>query len=305
MKNENNYNLVGFKGKLPKKTYCCNEFGSDNKVRNIKSAVLKKYIQSNNFNSIDWLIFDIDRNTCLDEIISDKLAPVPNIFVSNPENRHAHLFYKLDKPVHKNSFSSQKALRYAAAVEYGLANKLGADLAYGGLLAKNPLHDHWLIQYADNTAYDLHYLADCVDTTLIDNKAANQADYGLGRNCSLFDQVREWAYKAIRQGYPKDYTQWLNAVLQRTEGLNIAFRKNGIEPLPFSEVKAIASSIAKFTFKNFNQAGFSAWQSEQGRKGGLKSGEVRRKDTALELDPTPWITEGISRATWYRRNKSN
>ena len=298
MKNENNYTLVRFKEKLPKKTYSCNEFGSDNKVRNIKSAVLKKYIQSNNFNSIDWLIFDIDRNTCLDEIISDKLAPVPNIFVSNPENRHAHLFYNLDKPVHKNSFSSQKALRYAAAVEYGLATKLGADLAYGGLLAKNPLHEHWLIQYSDNTAYDLHYLADFVDTTLIYQKAANQAVYGLGRNCSLFDQVREWAYKAIRQGYPKDYTQWVNAVLQRTEGLNIAFRKNGIEPLPFSEIKAIASSIAKFTFKNFNQAGFSVWQSNNGKR----SGEVRRIGSIEEA--APWLDLGISRRTYFSRKKA-
>jgi hypothetical protein len=297
MINEKHNVLINFKNNLPNKLYCCDDFNVDNKVRNNKDAIFKKYIQANNFNSIDWLIFDIDRNTCLDEIIHDNLAPVPNIFVSNPKNSHAHLFYKLDKPVHKNSFSSQKALRYAAAVEFGLATKLGADLAYGGLLAKNPLHDHWQIQYADNTAYDLHYLSDCVDIKLIDNKAANRVEYGLGRNCSLFDQVRKWAYKAIRQGYPADYSQWLNSVIQRTEGLNIAFKKNDIEQLPYAEVKSIASSIARFTYKNFTPAGFSAWQSNNGKR----SGEVRRKGSIEEA--SPWLDLGISRRTYYSRKK--
>ena len=37
------------------------------------------------------------------------------------------------------------------------------------------------------------------------------------------------------------------------------------------------------------------------RRMGISSGKARRKGTPLERHPEPWVAEGISRATWYRR----
>lgn len=36
------------------------------------------------------------------------------------------------------------------------------------------------------------------------------------------------------------------------------------------------------------------------RRMGISSGRARRKGTALERNPEPWVAEGISRRTWYR-----
>ena len=92
-------------------------------------------------------------------------------------------------------------------------------------------------------------------------------DYGVWRNCNLFDYLSTWAYKAIRQGWP-EYERWLEACLTRAEGYN---KKTFKEPLPQSEIKATAKSVARWTHKNFSAAGFSEWQAKQGAKGGKVS----------------------------------
>jgi hypothetical protein len=56
-----------------------------------------------------------------------------------------------------------KPLRYAAAIENGMANKLGSDPGYVGLITKNPLNPHWSPYWSGADLYDLDYLADFVD----------------------------------------------------------------------------------------------------------------------------------------------
>ncbi len=69
-------------------------------------------------------------------------------------------------------------------------------------------------------------------------------------------QVSTWepclyeAYKAIRLGWP-EYERWLEACLTRAEGYN---KKTFKEPLPQSEIKATAKSVARWTHKNFSAA---------------------------------------------------
>ncbi|MCP6167258.1 primase C-terminal domain-containing protein, partial [Klebsiella pneumoniae] len=77
------------------------------------------------------------------------------------------------------------------------------------------------------------------------------ADYGLGRNCTLFDKTRKWAYRAIRQGWP-EYDQWLQACYERASAYNLQFAA----PLDDNEVSSIAKSIAKWTNVKFNQESF-------------------------------------------------
>ncbi|WP_350669727.1 replication initiation protein, partial [Pseudoalteromonas sp. 43-MNA-CIBAN-0464] len=54
-------------------------------------------------------------------------------------------------------------LRYAAAVEIELREKLGADICYPGLICKNPLNTHWQVSTWEQCLYDLDWLADYVD----------------------------------------------------------------------------------------------------------------------------------------------
>jgi hypothetical protein len=123
--------------------------------------------------------------------------------------------------------------------------------------------------------------------------AKNDHDYGIGRNCTLFDNLRGWAYKAIRQGWP-DYNRWLIAVEQRAFSYN-----NFPVALSINEVRATAKSVARWTYGNITDSDFSHWQSVQGKKGGKASGVKRRNNSEAELQP--WNALGVSRATYYRR----
>lgn len=274
-----------FQQNLPKKTYCCDHYDVDNRVRSLKNALLRRYIQPNNFNSTDWLVFDVDRATCPDELREDYRAPEPTLFVSNPQNRHAHVFYLLDTPVHRNASSSQKAVKFAAAVEYGLAHRLDADLSYCGLLAKNAAHPDWEIQHTIPQAYTLHDLSEHVDLGL---SAANNIDYGIGRNCNMFENIRKWSYKAIRQlGYPK-FEQWLKVVTERTREANKALGSNA---LPDQEVIHLARSVAKWTHANITQQGFSAIQAARGAK---RAAAKRRANDEKRAKAISMIAEGYT-----------
>ena len=263
-----------FRHNLPKKARSCNYFDLDNKVRNIQYAIEKRYIQPNSFNEFKWLVFDIDRPVCPDELRNDLDVPEPTLFVSNRQNRHAHVFYLLETPVHNNVDSSKQALRFASVVQTGLLNRLQADESYVGLLAKNALNPHWDVLPTYGKAYSLHELSECLTKAEL-TKPVRECDYGLGRNCIVFETVSRWAYKAIRQGYP-DYNRFHQAVLDRTIGVNAQLPS----PMDYSEYKHIAKSIASWVHGRFSQSGFSEWQSKQGTKGGIKSGKVRLEKSA-------------------------
>jgi len=288
-----------FKSNLPQKTRSCDEFDVDNQVRYLRDALEKRYIQPNDFNSRAWLVYDIDRATCPDEIREDRLAPEPTLFVSNPKNRHAHLFYLLKTPVHANEHSSQKALRFAAAVDIGMAHKLGADLRYAGLLAKNATHPNWQVLHTVPTAYELHELSESVDTTLLNTPIKQLPEYGLGRNCLLFEAISKWSYKAIRQGWPS-YDRWHQAVLTRTDMLNSQFQR----PMEYAEYKHIAKSIAKWTHSHFSAQGFSERQSRVGSLGGKAKGMAynEMRERAIQLHTDGLSNKAIAELLGIHRN---
>jgi len=64
---------------------------------------------------------------------------------------------------------------------------------------------------------------------------------------------------------------WEQAVKNQLESINNGFE----EPLPYSEVKATAKSIARWVWKKFSYGEFSAIQAKRGAKGGKKGGAVR------------------------------
>jgi hypothetical protein len=300
-----------FNWSLPKKIQCASNLPGkhdssycDNKVRYKKDAIKHLYLRPNDFNSISWLIFDIDRPTSVHELTTILEAPEPTLFVQNPENNHAHVYYHAEKAVHKNKNSSLKALKFLKAVENGLIDKLQADVGFNGSLGKNALHKNWIIQDTWAVSYDLHKLAKYVDLN-----AANISDTDLGKNVTIFQDVSKWSYKAIRRGYPR-YEQWYNAVLTRVEMLNAQYGKKRLD---YAEYKHIAKSIANWTHRNFSKQGFAEWQSIQGKKGGISKGKAyedkriqafemlangcKKKDIASVLDVhantiTNWIKNG-------------
>ncbi|GCX14539.1 plasmid replication protein Rep [Escherichia coli] len=192
-------------------------------------------------------------------------------------NGHAHLLYALNIAVRTAPDASVKALKYAAAIERALCEKLGADVNYSGLICKNPFHLEWQVMEWREEAYTLDELADYLDLSTSARRSIDK-HYGMGRNCHLFEMTRKWAYRAIRQGWPA-FSQWLDAVIQRVELYNASL------PVPLSppECRAIGKSIAKYTHRNFTAETFAQYvadthtpeiQAKRGRKGGIAKGEA-------------------------------
>lgn len=302
-----NVALKLFNDRLPHKPYFTDELQCGLRIAGKERAILAKYIQFNQPHAQFWLCFDVDRpGAAIDW--TDRNAPAPTLTIMNKANGHAHLLYALKTAVRTAPDGKIKPLKYAAAVESALREKLDADVGYSGLICKNPNHDSWQIAVWQPELYTLDWLADSLDFKSAKDKTI-LPDYGLGRNCSLFDKTRKWAYRAIRQGWP-DYDQWLQACYERASAYNLMF----ISPLDGNEVMSIAKSIAKwtnsrFTIENFNEyimrTHSSNIQSIRGSVGGkLSHGGGRKVNYNSENQSKPWLLHGVSRSSYYRNKKN-
>ena len=256
--------LADFFNNLAYKPYCADDLLYGLQIRPKKTAINMQYIQGNQPCMIHYFFFDIDRAEAV-MAWYDANLPMPYWTAQTQKNGHAHICYKLEIPLCTSELASQKAISYAAKIQAGLANKLGADVGYSHLITKNPFHPDWRTTFWTERAYTLDYLADFVE--LPKKLSEKQEVSGLGRNCTLFDTVRKWAYTAVRD-YLHHHSSltWEKAVLTHLEALNGEFQ----EPLPYSEIKATAKSIANYCWRKFSHAGFSEWQSNNAQRANAK-----------------------------------
>ncbi|MBL6410078.1 replication initiation protein, partial [Escherichia coli] len=277
-----------FEENLPHRPYHTDDLAFGLRISGKGRALLARYIQQNQPHAQFWLVFDVDREGAAIDW-SDRDAPAPNITVKNPVNGHAHLLYALNIAVRTAPDASVKALKYAAAIERALCEKLGADVNYSGLICKNPFHLEWQVMEWREEAYTLDELADYLDLSASARRSIDK-HYGMGRNCHLFETLRKWAYRAIRLGWP-DYERWLEAVIQRVEMLNSQF------PVPLSEAecRAIGKSVAKYTHRKFSPEGFSAVQAARGRKGGKANSSANQSDKGKKSAAVRWTANDDKR----------
>src|SRR5690606_6396142 len=115
----------------------------------------------------------------------------------------------------------------------------------------------------------------------------------------MFQQGAGWAYTSVSEFKKANapFQLWHNAVKDRLKDITAGLP----EALPYSEVKATAKSIATWVWQRFSEQGLKQWHVEKGRKGGKISKRGKKADSARTLEP--WTELGISRATYYRRQK--
>lgn len=257
--------LTLFSETIPQKPYCTDTLGNL-LIRPAMDAIKRRYIQPNGPSDLRWLVYDVDRPTAYYDW-EERHAPAPNIVVRNRENGHAHLLYGLEVPVHKQPSAQKKPLRYAAAIDVALTEKLEADPGYAGLICKNPLHGSWDVGVFEKSSYSLGWLADYVDLSPFTDKRIHLPPVGLGRNCTLFDVTRHWAYRQRRkpQGWLSE-AFFIDAVTEYAAGYNL---QNFPTPLPYAEIKATGKSIGRWTWENMDEAGFRAW-GENRRKASIR-----------------------------------
>lgn len=251
-------------------------------------AMGRRYIETNPRALSNLLVVDIDHEDAALRTMWNRQAWWPNAVVENPANGHAHAVWALNEPITRTEYARRKPLAFAAAVTEGLRRSVDGDTGYSGLLTKNPAHDDWDALWCTNDRlYALDELAEHLTeggymppASWKRTKRRNQV--GLGRNCSIFETARTWAYREIRHHWFDP--QGLHAAISaHVHELNTEFP----EPLPASEARAIAASIHRWiTTKSrmwadgpaVYEATFSTIQAARGRKGGeQRANNVRQR----------------------------
>lgn len=263
---------------LPHRPYCADDLEYGVRPRTQKIAKQRRYLQVNPPAHAHYLLFDVDRDSAALAWEYSNLAP-PNFITINKKNGHGHYLYKLETPVVTSDQGRSKPLKYLAAVERGYRSELRADHGYSGLITRNPYfcdtNQHVICNHTH--AYDLSELAEYLPLDLKEYKEKEIQVAGFGRNSMLFENVRTWAYQAIRLYRAKNRQRlrstWDSEVLSYAERINAEFAS----PLSFSEVKATAKSVAKYCWSEDAAAEkrFIQRQSERGKKGSIKSIAVR------------------------------
>lgn len=233
---------------LPRKPYCSDEKGAL-QIRSKATAITRKYIQHNQPAMVHWLVYDYDRAGALDHIAQNWL-PVPNFVATNPANGNSHLFYRLADPVCKSDNARQKPLHLLAKIDYVLTGLLDADVGYQGFISKNVLNKFWDVQEVNLQAWNL---ADFLEFFDLPARLPKRAEVqGLGRNCTMFEKCRQWAYRQVL-GYrlAGNRKGFCEAVLTHCESINNGFPS----PLNFSEVRSTAKSISSWTWKHYTGSG--------------------------------------------------
>jgi len=267
--------LSDFRVNLADKFYCSLDL-SRLIVRKNANAANYPYIQHNHANKINWLVFDVDRGSESALSYQEADLPDPNIIVKNPQNSNCHLFYRLKQPVWTHAAAGTKAQNYYKAIKNGLTKQIGADDNYCGLICKNPLHGQWQTTEIHSGQFELVTFGDCLKSTwksqaVTMRKESEAANEVFGRNCSVFESLRFYAYDNVSSYKQladnvgiRAYEMWLNTLIDAAVGFNSHFN----ESLPYSEIRTIAKSVAKWTWSNYNP-------SERKRRGIMGFGETR------------------------------
>lgn len=274
--------LKRFREHLPFKPYCTDDLGAGLKILPLKIALAKAYIQHNHPGMVWVLVFDVDRKIVDPNdfwpVWETVGLPVPNLATLTRSMGRGHLVYFLAAGVCTTEAARLKPMEFLAALERAYTVALGADTGYAKLVTKNPHSDRWQVWEIHANPYTLGELAEYVDLTVHQPLPEASEAYGTGRNVTLFNEARHWAYGAIRDYWaPNGLPKWQKAVLGHVEALNGQFQR----PLPHSEVKAIAKSIATWTWKKITPQGLReiierTHNSEKQRERGIASGKARR-----------------------------
>ncbi len=297
-----------FKTRLPSHGYATDDLRSGVRFLPIQLLIRKAIVQYNWKHSLGWLAYDVDSSTARFDW-DDQGSPPPNIIILNPDNGHGHLLYGLERPVHAYSEAREKPLRYLAAIDVAMTEELHADPGYSKLLCKNPLNEHWIVLYPRPELYTLDELATWVDIEKYKDKRRRLPTVGYGRNCTLFETLRIWAYRTRRQPYLSEEL-FSASVLIHAHSINAGFEP----PLPHSEIRSTAKSVSRWTWRNMSAEGFRERQKRQSAKGGAtmhaKAMDLRQRivetvkecPTLVQADIAAMM--GVSRETVNRHLRS-
>ncbi|HBY4619959.1 TPA: hypothetical protein MIU65_28710 [Klebsiella pneumoniae] len=267
---ENNREIL--KSQIPLKPYATNDLDFGLTIQNKNKALDMLYLQVNHPLYLHTMVFDLDKENCFYEFENAHL-PIPSFITKSPDSGRCHYGYMLNAPITSTEKSRQKPVKFARALYYNMANRLGADLGYAGLITKNPYSPHWSPFWSGADLYELNDLADCFND-LEDPKKRENTEFAFGRNVEMFDTIRQWAYKnVLKYKNESSFNDFQNELLLKCQMHNAYLNANDL--LPYNEIKATSKSIAKWCWSKFENEEFSKIQSNRAKKGKPK-GKTRK-----------------------------
>lgn len=279
---------------LPLWPYATNQLSEGIRRERRPVAMTRRYVEANPSALSNLLVVDVDHSDAVLRAVSSVGShPLPNAVVENPVNGHAHAVWALEEAVTRTEYARRKPLAYAAAVTEGLRRALDGDAAYSGLMTKNPLHMDWSTEWLHGGLHTLGGLEEALDGHMPparwrETKRFRTNITGLGRNCSIFETARTWAYREVRHHFGSPDTLH-TAIHAEVHTRNAEFA----EPLPGVEARAIANSIHRWITTRSRmwkdgaavyEATFVAIQSARGRKSGKARAARRDERTAAMLE---------------------
>ncbi|WP_031001250.1 replication initiation protein [Streptomyces sp. NRRL F-5630] len=279
---------------LPLRPYATNWLHEGVRRERRPVAMTRRYVEANPSAVSNLLVVDVDHSDAVLRAVSSVGShPLPNAVVENPVNGHAHAVWALAEAVTRTEYARRKPLAYAAAVTEGLRRALDGDAAYSGLMTKNPLHADWSTEWIHGGLHTLGGLEDALDGHMPplrwrETKRFRTNITGLGRNCSIFETARTWAYREVRHHFGSPETLH-TAIHAEVHTRNAEFA----EPLPAVEARAIANSIHRWITTRSRmwkdgaavyEATFVAIQSARGKKSGQARAARREERTEAMLE---------------------
>jgi hypothetical protein len=274
--------------RLARRPYCTDDPASGVRIRGIEHALKHSHIQANS-PALRWrLVFDVDRPAAVFAAEDAGLAP-PNWLAENPKNGHAHIAYEIETPIVTSENGRSDPLRFAAAVELGYMRGLRADVSYAGLICKNPTHPDWRTQIHRVKPYDLSELAEWCELPKRLTKR-DAAASPLGRNVTVFDRLRTWAYKNVRRYADGHGQEWLFACRMQAAAFN-----DFDVALPLNEVEHIARSVAKWVWTRFDiQASDARFSTLQAHRAALSGKTRAAKADARAAEALAMAAQGMT-----------
>lgn len=265
---------------------------------NRERALREPYIESNPLVLRSLVVIDHDGGEA-EHAAAFAGLPAPSYVALNPHTQDGHITYALASPVCLTDAAGRRPVNLLARIESGLTTVLGGDIAYGGRITKNPYHqDHLPVWGEQDAVYGLQELANALSTLGALPKWNERQlirNTGIGRNVTLFDTVRHWAYRAWTR-YP-DKHDWELAVHAYAWNKNLGAIADEFSagPLTELEVTHLARSIARFVWRSdLRRKGVEKFEQDfrdiqrrrslkGARKAGIASGTKRSERTRNQI----------------------
>ncbi|MCS7219527.1 MAG: primase C-terminal domain-containing protein [Thermus sp.] len=245
--NPTNSTLELFLQRLPRRPYATEDLSRGLRIHRRQTALRLRYIQVGGYpHALPRLVLDVDHTGWVDSLEDLR----PSLVVVNPQSHHAHVWYEFADPFPPEP--SQRSLELLADLSARLEAYHRADPSYGGLMGRNPLRVP--VGYAiDGPPWDPVRLAEALRLRVPRVPEASLRASAYGRNKTLFDALRHWAYGQVEGARRSmDEARWREVVLRKALSLNERlFQDHPKGPLPANEVRWTAKSVAKWTWRRY------------------------------------------------------